>query len=309
MEDRIAYLIAAHSDLIHLKRLISALDFQADFFIHIDRKSEMDLSDPLFLQSNVYLLSGKDRIKVYWAGFSQVNATLKLIEKCLQVSAEKNIKYLKAVFFSGACYPIKNNKEIHRFFQDKRGVNFIKGMDVTTPNHYKYNYSLKHYHYFDMFLLSKFATRIIRKILYFSTYIFIKPNYYVNEQGEKKIIYHGSSWWAINQDVLEYIRRFSKDEARLSKYFKYTMAADEKFFHTIFFNSPFSRSNISAGPDAFKPSTAAFANLHIIDTSLTKWFTEDDYGSILKSDKLFVRKVSTQHSKALLDKIDRNLLK
>lgn len=308
MEKKIAYLIAAHNDVQHLKRLIQALDDRADFFIHIDKKSNIDINDVFFQKPNMFMLSDDERIKVYWAGFSQVEATLRLIGKYLEVSAASSSPYLKVVFFSGACYPIKSSSYIYDYLNQHHDINFIRGMDVTSPNHYKYNYSLKSYHFFDMQLVNKATTRIVRKMLYYLAYPMRKRNYYVDGQGYKRHIFHGSSWWALNHDAVQYIDEYSKKERGLSQYFKYTMASDEKFFHTIFFNSHFAKKNLAGGPEPFTPSTAAFANLHIIDRSLTKWFTQADFPEVEKSDRLFVRKVSTERSHELLDLIDEKCL-
>ena len=40
---RIAYIISAYKDAPHLSRLIKALDEDADFYVHIDRKARSPL--------------------------------------------------------------------------------------------------------------------------------------------------------------------------------------------------------------------------------------------------------------------------
>jgi len=42
---------------------------------------------------------------------------------------------------------------------------------------------------------------------------------------------------------------------------------------------------------------------------MTKWFNENDFEEIKKSDKLFVRKVKSGYSDRLLDEIDNKILK
>lgn len=37
---RIAYILSAYKDAPHLARLIAALDDDADFYVHIDRKAD-----------------------------------------------------------------------------------------------------------------------------------------------------------------------------------------------------------------------------------------------------------------------------
>ncbi|BDP94948.1 hypothetical protein EfmGK941_19530 [Enterococcus faecium] len=54
---------------------------------------------------NVEFLCNKNRVKIYWGGFSIVQAEINLVKRALQ-----NEKYLKYVLLSGADYPIKDNE-------------------------------------------------------------------------------------------------------------------------------------------------------------------------------------------------------
>jgi len=307
---KIAYLIQAHEDPENLLRMINALDDNNDFFVHIDKKANIDpFCQLLKAKNNVFLMEDQNRIDVYWGGFSQVEATLNLIEKCLIQNDVNDSEYLKVIFISGSDYPIKSKEELRDYLIKFKELNFIRGMNITQANTKKYNYCLRNYLFFDFFLMNKKVTRFSRKILnILGSTIFKKPNYVVENNGNKIDIFHGSSWWALNIDVIKYIQTYSKENDNLKKYFKYSLASDEKYFHTIFFNSRFSNTNIYKGPEPYIPTTSAFSNMHIIDTSLSKWFDEKDFNFIKASDKFFVRKVSTKNSKKLLDMIDFELL-
>lgn len=307
---KIAYLIQAHEDPENLLRMINALDDSTDFFIHIDKKASIDpFYQLLKAKDNVFFMEGDDRIKVYWGGFSQVEATLNLIKKCIVQNDVNDLDYLKVIFISGSDYPIKSKDELRKYLVEFKDVNFIRGMNITQANTKKYNYCLQNYLFFDFFLINKKVTRVSRKILnILGSTIFKKPNYVLENNGNKIDIFHGSSWWALNIDVIKYIHKYSKDHDNLKKYFQYSLASDEKYFHTIFFNSRFSNTNIYEGPESYIPTTSAFSNMHIIDTSLSKWFDEKDFNFIKTSNKFFVRKVSTKNSKTLLDLIDFELL-
>tara|TARA_R110002020_G_scaffold318950_5_gene534645 strand:+ start:2962 stop:3897 length:936 start_codon:yes stop_codon:yes gene_type:complete len=307
---KIAYLIQAHNNPDLLERMICKLGDDNDYFVHIDRKSNVSpFIKKLKFKKNVFFLNGNDRIKVHWAGFSQVSATLSLIRCCISKNDENSQDYLKVVFISGVDYPIKKNSEIKIYFEKNRAVNFIRGMNISEADKRKYNYSIRNYLFFNFFLINSSLTRFIRKILnLFGSFLPKKNNYVINEFGELLEIYHGSSWWALNMDVIKYIDFFSKKDKILKQYFRYSMASDEKYFHTIFFNSKFSNTNLSKGPEAYVEGTFNFANLHVIDKSLTKWFSIDDFEDLKNSDKFFVRKVSISHSEELLNKIDKEIL-
>lgn len=311
MEQRkkIAFLIAAHSDPPHLQRLVDALDANADFFIHIDKKQPIAPFTERINKPNVVFLTDSDRIKVYWGGFSQVRATLNLLKACIAASDRHQVTYTKIVFLSGADYPIKSDDYIHRFFEEHPDTNFIRGMNITRANTAKYNYCVRNYLFFNFQLRSPVLTRVARKFLNVTVNRFArKPNYIATKQGNRMDIFHGSSWWALNSDVARYILAQADQQDEACRYFKLTLASDEKFFHTLFFNSAYAASNGKGGEEGYVPHTSAFANLHLIDQSLQKWFGLEDFDAIRTSDKLFVRKVSSRQSTALLDRIDRELL-
>ena len=88
---------------------------------------------------------------------------------------------------------------------------------------------------------------------------------------------------------------------------KYTFSPDEHYFHTIIGNSFFAKK--SDGKMEFQGrGTWRLANYHIIDISLTKWFTLSDWTEIVNSEKLFVRKINSQTGSDLVVKIKSELL-
>ena len=135
---RIAYLIAAHGNYQHLQRLIDALqDEDVFFYIHIDRKAAL----PVISGDRIEYI--RPRVDVHWSGFSQVTATLLLMEAAVKDGHDYY------AYISGVDYPIKPNhwlKEllaaggeyihIHRMGEDPlprcRGTNIIILPTITT---------------------------------------------------------------------------------------------------------------------------------------------------------------------------------
>ena len=60
----IAYLISAHTDAPQLKRLIDALHPQAEFFVHIDSKSDLEEFTRLIKSPRVHFIP--QRVDVMW---------------------------------------------------------------------------------------------------------------------------------------------------------------------------------------------------------------------------------------------------
>lgn len=118
--------------------------------------------------------------------------------------------------------------------------------------------------------------------------------------------YFGSQWIGISQDCATYIADFHRLNPKYYQLNRHTFAPDEHFFHTIIGNSPFA-SQCDEKISFVERGTWRLANFHIIDPSLTKWYTIHDWAEIENSDKLFLRKVRSSDGNALLDKIDKKI--
>lgn len=128
--ETIAYLILAHNDPKHLSRLIKALDFKCDFYVHIDKKMDSESFHDAICLPNIYFIN--DRYSVSWGGISMVNAQLALI-----TAANENGRYSHLLFLSGADYPIQSKWTIHRTITADPNRQFVKYMDMRdSPEHY-----------------------------------------------------------------------------------------------------------------------------------------------------------------------------
>ncbi|ANF45122.1 hypothetical protein AZK53_05345 [Priestia megaterium] len=297
--DKIAYLVLAHNDPSHLKRMINALDYRADFYIHLDLKVTIDdFKSVIGEKSNIFWID--ERVKVNWGGFNMVKATISLLKTCLSTG----ILYKRIILLSGSDYPIKSNKQIHSFFLDNQNVEFIRAFNITESKSKHYVDQISSYFFMDVsFTKSKLLNHILRKTFNLSAFLF-KKNPFVITAKEEIPVYFGSQWWAITYDCANDILNFIDDNPSIYKYFKHSFAPDEKFFHTIIFNTPHKSKTTNKGSEPFIQGTSNWANLHIIHPSLSKWYDEDDVAEVLESEKLFIRKVNSEHSSKLLDIID-----
>lgn len=80
---KIAYLILCHTDYDHIKRLISALTCGEDtsFFIHIDKKSSIEVEEVTSISKNVHAIK---TVNANWGGYSLCEALIELIKSSLQ---------------------------------------------------------------------------------------------------------------------------------------------------------------------------------------------------------------------------------
>ena len=124
MRYKFAYLILAHHQPKQLLRLVKAIYTpNTVIYIHLDLKRDSKPFTTLFARHHLTdVLFIKDRVNVYWGGFSMVKATLNLMQKA---SADYPYKYYHLL--SGSDFPIKSNEYIARFFSksSKEYIGFL----------------------------------------------------------------------------------------------------------------------------------------------------------------------------------------
>lgn len=80
---KIAFLMQCHKNPEQINLLLKALKHpQVDVYVHVDSKSE-NIREDIEKSDGVYLLPKKDCIDVQWAQFSQVQATLNLLNAAI----------------------------------------------------------------------------------------------------------------------------------------------------------------------------------------------------------------------------------
>jgi hypothetical protein len=121
----IAFLVLTHADPQQHRRLVASLA-PHPVFVHLGLKTpltrEWRLSGAVFVEP---------RVPVYWAGFSQIEATLSLIKAVLGTGAD----FDRLVLLSGSCYPIQPISRLERHFADLPGLNFIRNVPVRESDH------------------------------------------------------------------------------------------------------------------------------------------------------------------------------
>jgi hypothetical protein len=221
---KIAYLILAHNNYKHLNRLIAALDINnASFYLHIDKKAKL----PNIKGENISFI--KNRIKIYWANFSIIRATLKLLERAI----EDNNDYY--VLLSGMDYPVTSNKEIENKL--KSGGEFID-LEKGFSNHQPKSRFIYYYFKFER-RSSGITARVVLKLEQILRKIRIK----------KKIpfqIYTGSAWFALTANCVKYILNEIEKNKKYVNFFRSCKFPDESFFHTIIGNSKFNAETKSS---------------------------------------------------------------
>lgn len=283
-----AYLIMAHNQFDLLCKLIRELDDERnDIYIHIDKKAGT-IDEKRFREcaqrSNVFFT---DRISVIWGGESLVECELLLFK----AAAERGYQYYHLI--SGVDFPIKTQKEIHNFFEQNAGKEFI---EYWNRKEQEYLYRIKYYYPLQekigtyTYDIKTLILRVESKLLILKQKL-MRQDRLKGKDTEVKI---GSNWVSITDRFVKYLL---KNEIVINEMFKQGVAADELFIQTICWNSEFRKCIYEGGPT------------RLIDWNRGKPYVwkEEDLNEIKDSNCLFVRKITNQNH--LADLISEQLLR
>jgi len=274
-KEKHAYLIMAHQDTPVLRTLLKLIDDKRnDIFIHIDARTNFSSKkelEAIIQKSNIYFT---DRTKVYWGSYTQIKA-----EYILFKAAYKKRYYRYYHLLSGADLPIKNQNEIHQFFDRHDGLEFI-GFSKDAQE-----YKVRYVHLFSSHF-REYGTHLLKLL---ST---IRRKYLAYQIHHHQYIYHdkdweikrGPNWVSITSD---FVQELLNHENYFLKHFKHAYCADEIYKQMVAWHNPSIRERLYDTHDEFK----GCMRLIDWDRGFPYTFTILDFNEILNSDKLFCRKI------------------
>ncbi len=284
---KIAYLMLVHKNFNQIKLLTDQLaDELTHVYIHVDKKNEElfnELKNEYVNNENVSIID--KRIKVNWSGFSQVQATLNLMESALE---NNNFKFEYISLISGQDFPIKSNDYIRKFLSDNNGNQFIQYRDIN--NDKKFLFRLKIYNFFrENPNARKAYIKIVDNILRRLQKLVIKRK---NLEGFN--LYTGSQWFTLSRECVEYIFKYLEENNKYLLDFKYTFCPDEEFFQILILNSKFKEKVIND-------------NLRYIDWdgcySSPKTLGVDDIEKMKSSNKHLARKIDMDFDSKIISEL------
>lgn len=260
-----AYLIIAHTNFEQLQTLIDLLDDERnDLYLHIDKKAK---NVPAFTAkfSGLHLI---EPINVVWGGHSQIHCELKLLE----AASGGHYRYYHLI--SGMDLPLKTQDEIHAFFRDNDGTEFMC-FDENACRTGSFHDRVLHYYFFGnlgfntrkkighgLRLLDKLSVKVQKTL-----HIRRKPIF---------PLYKGGQWFSITDGMVQYVLS-RKDDIR--KQFDYTFLTDEVFLPSVAMSSPMRERIVNN-------------DLRAIDweRGLPYTFRKEDVPQLLASERLWGRK-------------------
>lgn len=276
---RVAHLVITYTNPLQTERMIRRMQHPGfDFYIHVDKK--IDINSHAFLEKipNVYLI--KDRVNVIWAGYNTVEATLRSVKEIFR--SGKHYDYIHLM--SGQDYPIKSPDEIHDFFSANKGKEFMEfaHFDQWAEESYP---RIREYHltnfrfpgrYYFQWAMNKFLP--VRK-------------------APLSMEFYGSSmFWALTGDCLKYIVELLEKNAKLRRFMQFTWGSDEFIFQTLVLNSAF-KKNVINDNLLFLDREKGAAHPNIL--------TFNHLQRMVQSSKFFARKFDLSKDSIVMDKLDQ----
>ena len=290
-----AYLIMAHNEFYILEKLILLLDdLRNDIYIHIDLKVKnfnFKYYKKLVKRSNIYFVERKN---VRWGHMSQIKCEILLLKE----SIGRNYRYYHLL--SGVDLPIKTQDEIHSFFEENDGYEFIHFCSEEKTNNIKdrvlhYNFMRYHRSNKDIRIISNKLNNIIKKIQY-------KINY--ERKWDKNIeIYFGSNWFSITNELVKYIL---ENEEWINVSFKYSSCADEVFLQTLVCNSKFKKNLFM---NIFNNDYKSCLREIDFKNGNPYIYRINDFNKLINSENLFARKFDSRIDKEIINEIFNYLLR
>lgn len=276
-----AYLIMAHTDCSLLSKLLTALDDERnDIYIHLDKKASFSPSDIYMPRySNCTYI---ERMNVTWGGDSQIKCEIALLK-----AATKH-KYAYYHLISGQDLPLKSQTDIHEFFKQNSGKNYIKIDSRAMTSGYALE-RIREYHLFQNFIGRKEGHFIglLRRVD--NMFLTFQKAFKINRlKNCPKKIYKGTNWFSIT-DAMAHI--ILSEEHFIRKYCC-SICADEIFLQTVAMNSDLA-------------STIVDEDLRYIDWERGNPYTfcNADYNALTSTAKLFARKFSDDADSEITSKI------
>jgi hypothetical protein len=292
----------------------------------VDKKAELsEFKSYTAQRQNVHYT--EERIKVFWGGFSMVQAALILMQEAIK----SGIEFKYAIWLSGSHYPIKSNDYIYEFLRNSESeyLQFAEtretGSEFRTQCYCLYDYAL--FYPRTKFFDNRFTNQLVRIPGRVVDYLFKKV---IPVLHKRKLIgninpYAGPNWWVLTKPCIEYVLEYVRNNNSFLEFYRFSIQPDETFFHTIICNSAFKVVNSDVtllSLRGYSKERQRYADLRGLSLTFTKCSPRGVPKTLCKADfneirqennffgypQLFARKFDCEVSAELLDLIDKHIL-
>ena len=299
----IAYLISAHTDAPQLARLIAALHADAEFFVHIDKKSDISPFRQTITAPNVHFV--ERRIDVRWGTLLEVEYQMELI----WAAVFHPRRFDRLFFLSGMDYPLWSNERITQWLEQLGDREVLQGICMDTPfiqegQRELYTVSRPLFRLFNN-KWNQRASILLRKVLKAVGY---RKRLSFKLNGTPWHLYKGSAWWSISEELAKFVLLNYAGQAEIEHYFRDSFGQAETLIQTIAFNSKEWASKCMLTEGGY-PGLDALTPLHyIVYDPVIKVMEAEDFPALMQSGKMFARKFRSGVSDEVVRRIDAERL-
>jgi len=288
--ERHAYLITAHDKPEQLKLLLSLLDdSNNDLYLHIDKKAagiqNCDLTNAI-KKAHIQFVP---RLDARWGSEVFIDAIASLIREA--VKSEHAYYHL----LSGVDLPLKPQQEIHAFFREHAGKEFVafdqKSADQRVLVQRLGRYSFRR-------PVGPFALRVYKR--FEPVWNKLQSALGINRIRRCPVVFQkGAVWFSITHAFALYVL---EQFPQYRPYYRHSVCADEIWLQTILVNSPFMERRSFWGWDDELAATMRYVDWSDGGRS-PKVLVSEDYTALVSSGALFARKFDPAVDGAVIDRI------
>ena len=285
-EKKHAYLIMAHNKFDQLAVLIGLLDDERnDIYLHIDKKAK-DFDRTSIKTKNAGLFFVKP-LSVKWGGHSQIKCEMRLFES----AGKKHYAYYHLL--SGVDLPIKTQDEIHAFFKEHEGQNFID-LDEKAMKNRSFSDRVEQYHVFQN-IIGRSEHIVMCRLRGLQVRLITLQRKMGVKRKEIIPLYKGANWISVTDEMIQYVLSQKK---LIKKQFYYSHCADEVFLQSVAMASPYR-------------DTVTGKCLREIDWTRGGPYTfrREDVPMLLSSENLFARKFDIDLDREAIELISEQVRK
>lgn len=301
-----AFLNLCHSDpelVARVSRRLTACP-QFDIYIHVDAKTDAALFRAA-LQNCARTVIIDKRLRVYWGGFHAVEAEVELLRAAL--ASPRSYDYF--ILLQNYDYPLRSNTDIKEFFSGKRGTEYIRACDISNSKdlHFMRKYRIYNSRDDDFYLKPHPKIRMYARYLHMllRSVPTLMWDGVIHERSEALKIHYGAAQWAVTRECAGYLVDFFDTHPLYNEKMAHIQFPDEEYFHTAVHNSNF-KYKCSLYDEPARRWLVNWRNLHYFEyPGEITVFTDKHFDTLIaQKDALFIRKVRTGISDALMDHLD-----
>lgn len=226
-----AILIQCHNKPEQINEIINYLPKEMfDIYIHVDRKSSI-ISDIVHKENTFFV---KNRIDVRWGRFSQVEATISLIN---EIKNPLNYSYCHLI--SGNDFVIKPISWIVKTFSENNDKQYIESNYLDGTSTWSWGGLDRFQCYYPQWMIQRPKNKIMKIIRVCYREFIMRTKIFKRKNMPVSRFYGGSSWWSLTGEMIDWIKKYVTSTPEYYSYFKHGVCIDEVFFSTLVRYSPY----------------------------------------------------------------------